>query len=545
MPGISILTRLRLRLRLRRRKRKEVELKKNYLESTVLTEKYGKFQGKYIFLLVIFLIALLYFRYLPMNYDFDGTVFSHHLRYALVKGDLNLDHHPHHLFYFPCNYFLYKLLHGLVGYQVLEYFHLQLFSLVFGLLTLVVVYKILIHMTGEQFFALMGVLLLAFSLGMWYYSVEAEAHMPGLFFIVSGIYWLFFKPGNTKNLVLSALLFSIAAGFHLTNGLIVFSVLLVFIYRKKPVMSILKFLFFYFLFLAVPYFIFYLTTRYNILTFFNKLVFGDKDPYAGYDISYWAPISFDSLLVSVKTIGRSILTVSTPIFSVISLLLLVSVVTVVIISGQKEKNKKPYYEMLSWMLPYLLFFSYWGYNTIEFKLNVLLPLLILFVYSLSRFRLTTFKVIIILLVVGVFIGNFYFAMLPANDPQNNKSYQLAEAIGNKTIENSLVIIAGCGTEISNYCKIYVPYFAHRNVFILDWMLGKGLSLEDIHRVLEERSKNQSVYFFSELTDLSPAVTSLLQNHGLGSGEYLRFIKQFEFKQKIPLPGNYFLIEIRQ
>ncbi len=498
-----------------------------------------------ILFLVLFFIALLYFRYLPMNYDFDGTVFSHHLRYALVKGDLNLDQQPHHLFYFLCNYFLYKLLHGLVGYQVLEYFHLQLFSLVFGLLTLVVVYKILIHMTGQQFFAVMGVLLLAFSLGMWYYSVEAEAHMPGLFFIVSGIYWLFFKPGNTKNLVLSALLFSIAAGFHLTNGLIVFSVLLVFIYRKRPVMSILKFLFFYFLFLAVPYFIFYLTTRYNILTFFKKLVFGDKDPYAGYDISYWAPISFDSLLVSVKTIGRSILTVSTPIFSVISLLLLVSVVTVVIISGKKEKNKKPYYEMLSWMLPYLLFFSYWGYNTIEFKLNVLLPLLILFVYSLYRFRLTTFKVIIILLVVGVFIGNFYFAMLPANDPQNNKSYQLAEAIGNKTVENSLVIIAGCGTEISNYCKIYVPYFAHRNVFILDWMLGKGLSLEDIHRVLEERSKNQSVYFFSELTDLSPAVTSLLQNHRLEPGEYLHFIKQFEFKQKIPLPGNYFLFGIHR
>jgi hypothetical protein len=396
-----------------------------------------------ILLLGLFFIALVYFRYLPMSYDFDGTVFSHHLRYALVKGDLNLDQHPHHLFYFPCNYFLYKLLHGLVGYQVLEYFHLQLFSLVFGLLTLGVVYKILNHMSGKQFFAVMGVLLMAFSWGVWYYSVEAEVHMPGLFFIISGIYWLFFKPDNTKNLVLSALLLSIAAGFHLTNGLIVFSVLLVFIYRKRPVMSMLKFLFFYFLFLAVPYFIFYLTTKYNILTLFKNLVLGGKDTYAGYDISYWTPISFNSLFESLQTIGGSILRVSSPIFLVISLALLVSVVTVVIISGKKEKDKKPYYEMLSWMLPYLLFFSIWAHKNIEFKLNILLPLLILFVYSLSRFRLTIFKFIIILLVVGVFIGNFYFAMLPANDPQNNESYQLAEAIGNKTVENSLVIIAGC------------------------------------------------------------------------------------------------------
>ena len=496
---------------------------------------------------MIFLIALLYFRYLPVSYDFDGTVFSQHLRYALVKGDLNLEQHPHHLFYFPCNYFLYQLLHGLVGYQVLEYYHLQLFSLVFGLLTLGIGYKILNHITGQQFYAVLGVLLMAFSWGVWNYSVEAEVDMPGLFFIMSGIYWLFFKPGNTsntKNLVLSALLLSMAAGFHLTNGLIVFSVLLVFIYRKSPFRSILKFLFFYFLFLAVPFFIFYLTTKYNILALFKKLVLGGKDIYAGYEISYWAPISCDSLFESLQTIGGSILRISSPVFSVISLLVLVPVVTVIIISARKEKDKKPYYEMLSWMLPYLLFFSIWAHSNIGFKLNILLPLLILFIYSLSRFGLAIFKFIITLLVVGMFIGNFYFAMLPANDPQNNESYRLAEAIGNKTGENSLVIIAGCGSGISNYCKIYVPYFARRNVFILDWMLGKGLSLDDIRRALEERSKNQPVYFLSELSYLSPAVTCLLQNHGLGSAQYLRFIHQFEFSQQIPLTGNYFLIAIR-
>lgn len=496
-----------------------------------------------MFLLVIFLIALVYFSYLPVSYDFDGTVFSQHLRYALFKGDLNLALHPHHLFYFPCSYYLYKILNSLLGYQVLEYYHLQLFSLVFGLLTLGVVYKILSHITGKQFFALMGVVLLAFSWGMWYYSVQAEVHMPGLFFIISGIYLLFFKPVNTKNLVLSALLLSLAAGFHLTNGLIVFSVLLVFIYRKSPFMSMLKFLFFYFLFLAVPYFIFYLTTKYNILTFFKKLVLGGKDAYAGYGVIYWQPISFGSLFESLQAIGGGILKVSSPVFLVISLLLLVSVVTFVIISVRKEKDKKLYYEMLCWMLPYLLFFSIWSHKSIEFKLNILLPLLILFIYSFSRFRLTTFKFIFILLVAGVFIGNFYFAMLPENDPKINVSYQIAENIRNKTGENSLVIIAGCGTDVSMYSKIYVPYFARRNVLILDWMLGRGLSLEDIRQTLRERSKNQPVYFLSELTYLSHAVTCLLQNHGLKPGEYLRFIGQFEFKQKIPLAGSYFLIEI--
>lgn len=502
-----------------------------------------KFQEKYLLLLVLFFIALLYFRYLPVSYDFDGTVFSQHLRYALVKSDIIPALHPHHLFYFPCNYSLYKLLHGVLGYQVLEYFHLQLFSLVFGLLTLGVVYKILNHVTGKHFFSALGILLMAFSWGFWYYSVEAEVDMPGLFFIVSGIYWLFFKPENTKNLVFSALLFAIAAGFHLTNGLIVFSVLLVFMYRKTPLISIFKFLSFYFVFLAVPYFIFYLLTKFNILTLFKKLVLGGKDYYAGYKISYWTSLSLDSFFESLQSLGGSMVRISSPIFMVISLLVLVSAAVVIIISARKEKDKKHYYEMLYWMLPYLLFFSIWAHTNIGFKLNILLPLLILLIYSLSRYRTAIFKFIIVLLVVGVFVINFYFAMLPANDPQNNVSYQLAGAIRNKTEEDARVIIAGCGTDISNYSKIYVPYFARRNVFILDWMLGKGLSLEDIHLTLAERSKNKSLYLLSELTYLSKAVTCLLQNHHLDAGEYLRFINQFKFKQKIPLTGNYFLLEI--
>ncbi|UCH93058.1 MAG: DUF2723 domain-containing protein [Candidatus Aminicenantes bacterium] len=502
-----------------------------------------KSRGKYILLIVLFFIGLVYFRYLPVSYDFDGTVFSQHLRYALVKSDIIPALHPHHLFYFPCNYYLYKLLHVVVGYQVLEYFHLQLFSLVFGLLTLGVVYKILNHITGKQFFSIIGTLLIGFSWGVWYYSVEAEVDMPGLFFIVSGIYLLFFKPENTKNLVLSALLFSIAAGFHLTNGLIIFSVLLVFIYRKRSFISMLKFLSFYFLFLAVPNFIFYLVTKFNILTLFKKMMLGGEDYFAGYEISYWTPISFDSLFESLQSIGGSILRGWSPIITVISLLLLVSVVTVIIISARKEKDKKLYYEMLSWILPYLLFFSIWAHTNIGFKLNILLPLLILFIYSLSRFQSTIFKFIIVLLVIGVSVINFYFAMLPANDLETNVSYQLAEAIRNKTGDNSLVIIAGCGTDISEYCKIYVPYFARRKVLVLDWMLGKGLSLKDIHLTFTEGSKNKSLYVLSELTYLSKAVTCLLENHHLDSEDYRRFINQFEFKRKIPLTGNYFLLQI--
>jgi len=93
--------------------------------------------------ILIFVVGLVYFYYLPTHYDFDGTVFSQTLRFALIKGDLAQIIQPHHPLYFPLNYFIYKSLKTAVGYNVLEYFHLQLFSLFFGLLTLMFFYKIL------------------------------------------------------------------------------------------------------------------------------------------------------------------------------------------------------------------------------------------------------------------------------------------------------------------------------------------------------------------------------------------------------------------
>ena len=136
-------------------------------------------------------------------------------------------------------------------------------------------------------------------------------------------------------------------------------------------------------------------------------------------------------------------------------------------------------------------------------------------------------------------------MLPANDPGHNPGYQLAAVIGKKTGDDALIVIAGCGTEISNSCKIYIPYFAHRNVMILDWTLGKGVSLVDLPASLKkERLKHKRIYLLSELTYMSKAVETMLQNHHYTAAVYFRVIRQLEFQQKIPLGHNYFLLPLK-
>ncbi|MCP4150454.1 MAG: hypothetical protein GY757_22085 [bacterium] len=544
---------------------KENFFKKFSMSITGLT--LSRVPKKYILLLILFLVGVLYFRYFPVIYDFDGTVFSQHLRYAVLKENMKPVIQEHHLLYLPCNYHLYRSLNALTGYRPLEYFHLQVFSLLFGLMTLWVLYKILSRIIRKNtyFFSIGGVLLIAFSYGFWYYSVEAEMDMPGLFFIVTGVYFLWFKDRNRRNTLLAALMLSMAAGFHLTNGLIVASLMLLTLHylireRKTFLTSVFGgFYIYYCVFLAIPYIIYYLVSGVNILESFRNFLLGSGvDPYSGYKISYWEAISFPTFWKFIKTAAHSILSPSNQVLPVVSLLLLFAMIVAVAagfirsVSMGKGRaaeeravgDRGVYYKLLVWMVPYMLFFGFWSTGNIGFKLNIVLPLLILFIYSLSLLkweRVT--RVTFVLLVLGMFGCNFFYVVLPANDPANNEGYRLVEEIGTKTGNDAAIIIAGCGEQTSIYSKIYIPYFAHRKVFVLDWMLGRGSSLDDIVLTLKKEGKERTLYFLSEVTSGSKAVEQLLKNHKLGADDFSGFLGQLRTKKTIPLIPGFYLYEI--
>jgi len=252
-------------------------------------------------------VGLIYFLYLPVNYDFDGTVFSQYLRYGLVNNDSTFIHHPQHPLYMPFNYYLYKALNALTGYNVLEYFHLQLSSFIFGLLTLFFSYKILSKITVSRFYQVSGVLLAALSYCLWYYSVEAEVHMPGLFFITAGFYLLFYKEGNPfalSRILLTVICFVAAAGFHLTNGLIVFSIFFIFIIEKQKFSNIFKFYALYSFFLAVGLVFFGWLIKLNLLKFYLNQLKGN-DPLAGYTIVYSEKFTWSGIRESFRTISHA------------------------------------------------------------------------------------------------------------------------------------------------------------------------------------------------------------------------------------------------
>lgn len=524
-----------------------------------IIEKYRKILPKWTPGIVLFLTAMVYFINLPISYDFDGTVFSHYLRFALIKSDLGSAHQPQHPLYMPLNYVLYKFLNFTIGYRALEYFHLQVFSFIFGLLTVWINYKILYRLTERLFYRVAGMVIIAASYGIWYYSVEAEVHMPGLFFVSAGMYLLFFKSGEDSGWpgVLrrpgAACCFALAAGFHITNGLIMVAVFTIFLVERKPFLRMMRFFFFYGFFLVIELGLFQLLSGIDLLDFYTKQLSG-SDVLAGYKISYWDGFTALAPLEALKTTAHGILfPVSSALPLVVLSLLVFAVAVAVSVYGfmlsrkDEDAGVTPYYRLCAWMLPYFLFFSLWDHENIEFKLNIVLPFLLLFVVSASRWselgtvkrKLPPAAVIIVLLLAGGI--NFFFSILPANNVEINDGYMVAQSIRKYTPPNSIIVIAGCGSKVSIHSKIYVPYFAFREVYILDWMLGKGLKFEAIlARIRQKSQEGTPVYLFSEILHDGKTVRQMLENHKLEAVEYFRVLDQLELGESMPLVRGYYL-----
>lgn len=503
---------------------------------------------KLITFITFLLIIYIYLVNIPYYYNFDGTVFSNFLRYAILKSDIKLVLQPHHLLYTPLSYISYKILSITTGYNLLEYFHLQLISFFFGILSLLFIYKIFKALRIDNYYRLTGLFFIAFSFLFWISSTDAEVHMPGLFFIISGIYFLFHQRLNLRNIIISSLLFSLSAGFHITNTLIIVSILLFFILNKVKIKKIIQFYFFYSIFISLPFLLLKIFYGINIIKVIIRSIFGDAvSGYTGYKLERWYGFSINSLLRSINSIKKSILISNPQVLSIISFFLFLGIFIVIIYSFKKNSSKKIYCYYIFWILPFLAFFSFWQPWNYEFKLSIVVPILIMFVFSLNSFDFQKIvKPLFFILVILIFLLNFYNYIKPQKDINNNKNYLISKEIKTKTDQNSTIVIAGTGKGAYIFGKIYIPYFAQRRTLILNWLLGNGYSFQDIAKKIDNIiNEGNKVYFLSEITSLTETMKDILILQKLKEDEFLEFLKKFKFKQRIEILQNHFISQIEK
>ncbi len=479
-------------------------------------------------LIALFLaVPLLYFLFLPVSYSFDGTVFSQMLRYALLKHDWLGVAQIHHLLYFPGSYLAYRFLQACFHYQVLEFFHLQLFSMFFSLATLLLVERVLKKAGMGLWLRLAGVAAVAFSHAFWLYSVDAEVHIPGLCFTLAGIYLLVFRKGTAAALAGTALCFAFAAGFHLTNGLVVGTGVLYLLAGRASWRQVANFLAAFFAFLALLYGGYAALSGRPVLSTLANVLAGP---------GAFQPPALSTVAASCASLKRA-LAAGTGFLPWLLGAGFLALLALALRPGAAREGVAFRRAMLCWFLPFFVFFTLWDTSNIEFKIQALLPLLLIAVTGLARLKPVIAAVAGVGLGAGLLLVNLVLAIAPRADIRNNLNYRVAAAIGKATPENAQVMITG-NFQGYGYGKIYIPYFARREVIILDWALDKGRSLAEIRGQLEGLSRSgRPVYALTEIAAPGGAMKRLLDVHRLGPGELSRFRSGIRFIAVAALPGG--------
>ncbi|MCX6557039.1 MAG: DUF2723 domain-containing protein [Candidatus Aminicenantes bacterium] len=500
----------------------------------------GRFSNLVILLLFI-AIALLYFSFLPVNYSFDGTVFSHFLRYALLKHDWPAVTQIHHLLYFPANYLLYRGLEVVFHYRVLEFFHLQLFSMFFGVLTLVLVERMLKKINLSAALRLIGVSAVAFSYSFWLYAIDAEVHMPGVFFALAGLYLLVFHDHKTVAFPLAALCFVLSAGFHLTNVLIVASAFFYLLQKRTPWRRQLQFLLACLSFGLIFYGAYAALARKPVLRIIYNIFFG-PNVYSGYrSISFHAP-GLPTFITSLAGLQRALLVkagIWTTLISAVFLVLL-ALACKSAVQPVRSAFKRA---MLLWFVPFFLFFSFWDSGNIEFKIHAVVPLLLIAITVLDDLKPFIANAIGVFLAGALLWINFSSGILPLNDIKRNTNYQVALAIQKQVPTKGQIVITGNPPGYA-FGKIYLPYFALREVLVLDWLLGKGNSLAAIRdRLGNNAAAGRPIYALGEVVETNDALKKLLAFHHINEGDYFRFCASLRPSLVSSLPGGFRLYRL--
>ena len=485
--------------------------------------------------------ALVYFAFLPVNYSFDGTVFSHMLRRALLTGDWLSMGQVHHLLYVPLAYWLYRGLMALAGYRVLEFFHLQMISLLFGAATLALADRFLRRLGLDLWRRLTGMAVIAFSFAFWFFSVDAEMHIPGLFFAMAGMLLLFREENRVPALAGAAACFAAAAGFHLTNALAILAALAFLAFRRTPWRRIALFASFCAAGLLLMYGTYWLLGGAPLLRVFRDTLFG-ADRYAGYHVHFSRPLSPSTLLASLLSVrtalacGRGALPWTMAVAAAV--LLLVGLFA-------PAASRPRLRALLAWPLLYLAFFSWWDPANMEFKIHVIVPLLLIALAGLARLKPLPGAVLGFLLAGALLANNLASGIAPLADIGRNADYQAAVAIRRATPENAQVVITG-RMEAYGHGKIYIPYFASREVVILDWLLGKGNSLAAIAVELSRRSgAGQPVFALDEAALPNPALERLLSFHRVGGEDRRRWFAELRWTPVAELPGGRRLYQLQK
>jgi hypothetical protein len=274
--------------------------------------------------------------------------------------------------------------------------------------------------------------------------------------------------------------------------------------------------------------------------FYN--VFFAPNIYTGYRTTSFRPLTFPAVISSCASLKHA-LVIEAGIWSWVVCAGFLVILGMAFVHADTSEIKTFKRAMLLWFTPFFLFFTFWDTANIEFKIHALVPLLLIAITSLRKLKPVVIYVFGTSLIGGLLLINLFSGILPETDLNKNINYQVALAIKNITPTRAQILITGNFLGYG-YGKIYIPYFALREVLILDWLLGKGHSLPEIYVQLKKNAASgRPVYALGEIAEMDNSMKNLLKFHHIKESEYSQFNSRIRYILAARLPGGYRLYRL--
>ncbi len=501
-------------------------------------------------LVLAVLVGSIYIGHLSSRYNFDGTVFAFRIEKALGTGNLWELLHPRHLLYEPAGYLFYKLA-CISGSGMRSVIWLEIMDTIFGVAGLCLFHRVSLRAGMGRILGASLTLCLAFSFGFWFFAVEPEVYVPGVFFLLIGFYLLYMFMesgwGGFFPVLVLGVVGAITVANHIVNGLFLIPLCFgTFMYlghreegredfRVSGLLSVGGLIAVCFVLVA---FIYYEAGVHSALAremgargWFLGLA--DPETPFGYRKSYW--------VLHVHAAGHWLYGMLSLFFATDSHrlsqspVLLYPLMLAIFITGFLcflyflRLRKIPMHDrrlhvlLWLWLVPYALFTVVWEPRNFELKVFLLAPFYLLIGLALKGFagRLRVLRLVPAILALLLFLVNYYGAILPGTAEKANLDLERAYFIRENTGPDALIYLAGVSKGY-NIGKIYIPYFSGRQTMVMDWRMKEFLSDEG---VLALRVR-PGAYVLEELIRAGPALFELAGHHGVSPKDirmsFLRF-----------------------
>lgn len=501
-------------------------------------------------------ITLIYLGFLSARYNSDGVLAAFFISKAVYAGELGKTFHPHHLMYNPLCYLFFQLLSGL-GIHIGMITSMQILNTIFAFFILILFQVFCFRLTHDIRVSIVATVLLGFSFGFWFFSVEPEVYTVNTFFILLGFFllWRWTGPGPQPAWPLRAivlgLLGALAMAGHITSGLFMLPLGLgALLYMRtadgglrdrvgKGVAPFLLLSLVAFSAIGVLYYIGYRNNPFavdkNILAW--TLDLADPDASPGHRHSYW---QFSTAVFKTAFIGfyRDLLAgaefrhLDHPRFLWLRIVTLAGAIWglalyLAHLRRLFHKEARTHILLLLYILPLAGFSIIWEPNNFEIKVALLPPLWLAYAIGVAEYKKglgararASVMAAAIVVALTLFAHNFSSSIKPGSQPELNQDLQRSDFIGEHTEPGSVVYLAGCNPGYLKG-KFYIIYFSNRQTRVVDWILGQGQgSLEPLVQSLDQ-DHGRPVYVLSELIDPGPVVDKLNEFYQIEPGELIK------------------------